>query len=69
MFVVVITVPDQPMIAPRVIGPFDSWDLAQAFSQTLIQKWDATSAEPATATVTRIEEAMPGVVVGELAGE
>ncbi|UQX88026.1 hypothetical protein M6D93_17255 [Jatrophihabitans telluris] len=69
MFVVVITVPDQPMINPRVIGPFDSWDLAQAFSQTLIAKWDATSGENATVTVTRMEDALPGVVVGELAAE
>ena len=66
MFVVIITVTDQPMVAPRAIGPFDSWDLAQAFSQTLMDKWEATNDESATATITRVEEALPGVVVGEL---
>ncbi len=66
MFVVIVTVPDQPMVAPRAIGPFDSWDLAQAFSQTLMDKWEATNDDTAVATVTRVEEALPGVVVGEL---
>lgn len=66
MFVVVVTVPDQPAVAPRAIGPFETYDLAQAFSQTLIDKWSATKNEDAAAHVVRIEEAMPGVVVGEL---
>lgn len=65
MFVVVITDPDQPMVAPRASGPFDTYDAAQAFSQTLLQKWQATSEATPTATVVRVEEALPGVVVGE----
>lgn len=66
MFVVVVTVPDQPAVAPRATGPFETFDLAQAFSQTLIDKWAATKNETATAHVVRVEEGMPGVVVGEL---
>jgi hypothetical protein len=66
MFVVVITQPEEPMISPRAIGPFDTFDQAQAFSQTLLDKWAATSDESPSATVVRIEEALPGVVVGEL---
>jgi hypothetical protein len=66
MFVLVVTEPDQPMIAPRAIGPFDGWDTAQAFSQTLIETWQATKDDVPVATVTRVEEALPGVVVGEI---
>ncbi|MDQ1735928.1 MAG: hypothetical protein QOH56_2179 [Pseudonocardiales bacterium] len=66
MFVVVITEPDQPMVAPRATGPFDTFDLAQAFSQTLIDKWQAAGGDIPSATVVRVEETLPGVVVGEL---
>lgn len=66
MFVAVITHPDQPETPPRAVGPFDTFDLAQAFSQTLVEKWAATNDETPTATVVRVEEDMPGVVVGEL---
>ena len=66
MFVVVITNPEEPMISPRAIGPFDTFDLAQAFSQTLLDKWQATTEATPVATVLRLEQAMPGVVVGEL---
>jgi hypothetical protein len=66
MFVVVITNPDEPFVAPRAVGPFDDYDLAQAFSQTLVEKWQATDGHPPTASVTRVEESHPGVVVGEL---
>ncbi|MGX7681123.1 hypothetical protein ACSMXN_19715 [Jatrophihabitans sp. DSM 45814] len=66
MFVVVITEPDEPMVAPRAVGPFENYDLAQAFSRTLIEKWQATDGQAPAATVVRIEEALPGVVVGEI---
>jgi hypothetical protein len=66
MFVVIITVPDEPAIAPRAVGPFETFDLAQAFSQTLLEKWAAQSNDPPTPTVVRVEEALPGVVVGEI---
>jgi len=66
MFVVVITNPDEPFVAPRAVGPFEDYDLAQAFSQTLIQKWEATGGSLPTASVTRVEETHPGVVIGEI---
>jgi hypothetical protein len=65
MFVVVITDPDQPFVAPRAVGPFDDFDTAQAFSQTLTQKWETSGGSP-TAFVTRVEETQPGVVIGEI---
>src|SRR4051794_40053939 len=66
MFVVVITQPEEPMISPRAIGPFETFDLAQAFSQTLLDKWRAEEESAPQATVVRIEEALPGVVIGEI---
>jgi hypothetical protein len=66
MFVVVITDPDQPFVAPRAVGPFEDYDTAQAFSQTLLDKWESTDDRPPTATVTRVEESHPGVVIGEI---
>jgi hypothetical protein len=65
-FVVVITVPDEPAIAPRAIGPFETFDLAQAFSATLLEKWAAQTNNPPVASVVRVEEALPGVVIGEI---
>ena len=66
MFVVVISNPDEPFVPPRAVGPFDDFDTAQAFSQTLVQKWEATAGSSPTATVTRVEETQPGVVIGEI---
>jgi hypothetical protein len=66
MFVVVVTDPDQPLAPPRAIGPFETYDLGQAFSQTLVAKWEASADSVRTATVVRVEEDIPGVVVGEL---
>jgi hypothetical protein len=66
VFVVVITDPDQPFVTPRAVGPFEEFDLAQAFSQTLVQKWEQAGGNSPTATVTRVEESHPGVVIGEI---
>jgi len=66
MFVVVVTNPDEPFIPPRAVGPFDDYDTAQAFSQTLISKWQSTGDAAPTATVTRVEQTQPGVVIGEI---
>ncbi|HTZ44051.1 MAG TPA: hypothetical protein VMB79_09320 [Jatrophihabitans sp.] len=66
MFVVVITNPDEPFVAPRAVGPFDDYDTAQAFCQTLISRWESTSDRAPTASVTRVEESHPGVVIGEI---
>lgn len=67
MFVVVLTDLEQSaFIAPRAVGPFADFDVAQAFTQTLIDTWDAESGTAPTANVVRVEEDYPGVVVGEL---
>lgn len=66
MFVVVITDPNEPFVPPRAVGPFDDYDLAQAFTQTLLDKWESSSDSPPVATVTRVEESQPGVVIGEI---
>lgn len=67
MFVVVITDNQESDFgaAPRAVGPFESFDAAQAFSLTLIEKWEAEGTAP-NATVVHVEEAYPGVVVGEI---
>jgi hypothetical protein len=66
MFVVVITNPDSPAVPPRAVGPFEDYDTAQAFSQTLLDKWESSGEPPPVATVTRVEESHPGVVIGEI---
>ncbi len=66
MFVVVITDPDAPLVPPRAVGPFEDFDTAQAFSQTLVAKWQDSAGGSPMASVTRVEESQPGVVVGEI---
>lgn len=74
-----MTVPDTPLFAvvlteddssfattPRAVGPFGDFDVAQAFTQTLIERYRAQGAEPPHAAVVRLESDHPGVVVGEL---
>jgi hypothetical protein len=66
MFVVVITDPDAPSVPPRAVGPFEDFDLAQAFSQTLVAKWQSAGGSTPAASVTRVEQSQPGVVIGEI---
>jgi hypothetical protein len=68
MFVVIIgESQEHAFSAPRAVGPFENFDQAQAFSLTLVEKWEAEDGSSApTATVVHLEEAYPGVVVGEL---
>ena len=68
MFVVIIgESQEHAFSAPRAVGPFETFDLAQAFALTLHEKWAAEDGPNApTATVVHLEEARPGVVVGEL---
>ncbi len=68
MFVVVLTGPTGDVFsAPRAVGPFDAFDAAQAFRNTLVDQWKAEAGDDTpTATVVRVEEALPGVVVGEI---
>ena len=68
MFVVILTgEAGQVITAPRAVGPFDNFDAAQSFRNDLVAQWEAagSDAQPA-AVVARVEEAMPGVVVGEI---
>jgi hypothetical protein len=64
-FVVVLTEEGQ-FTPPRAVGPFDDYDVAQTFAQTLVGKWEAQEGEPPQVTVVRVEDAYPGVVVGEI---
>ncbi len=68
MFVIVLTGSGgQAYTNPRAVGPFDSWDEAQRMQQQLITVWESEQpSEVPVATVVRIEEPLPGVVVGEL---
>ncbi len=66
MFVVVLTDEGQQLVGPRAVGPFEDYDQAQACANTLISQWEVESGEAPTATVVRIEEPLPGVVIGEL---
>jgi hypothetical protein len=67
LFVVVLTEDDASFAtAPRAIGPFDNFDIAQAFTQTLAERYRVEGGTAPTATVVRVEADQPGVVIGEL---
>ncbi len=66
VFVVLLTDEGQLLTAPRAVGPFDEFDIAQAFSNTLVQTWKSEEGQAPQATVVRVEEPLPGVVVGEI---
>lgn len=67
LFVVVLTGDAGSFFsAPRAIGPFDDYDVAQAFSQTLAERYRAEGDEPPNVSVVRVESDLPGVVIGEL---
>ena len=65
IFVVVLT-DEQTMATPRAVGPFHDFDVAQAFSLTLLERYQAENANAPAATVVRVESDYPGVVIGEL---
>jgi hypothetical protein len=67
LFVVVLTGSQGGFaITPRAIGPFDNYDVAQAFTLTLAERYEAEGDDAPEATVVRVEPDLPGVVVGEL---
>lgn len=66
MFVVVLTDEGQQLVGPRAVGPFEDWDGAQRFGNALVDQWKVEDGKAPQATVVRIEEPMPGVVVGEI---
>ncbi len=66
LFVVVLTEEDSFATTPRAIGPFDNFDVAQTFSQTLAERYRVEGNEAPNVAVVRVEPDLPGVVVGEL---
>jgi hypothetical protein len=68
LFVVVLTGSADAgfFIAPRAIGPFDDYDVAQAFTLTLAERYQAEGEPAPDATVVRVEPDLPGVVIGEM---
>ncbi len=66
MFVVVLTDEGQQLVGPRAVGPFDDWDAAQQFGRAVVEQWKVEDGQAPLATVARVEEPMPGVVVGEI---
>jgi hypothetical protein len=67
LFVVIVIGDENSFSAiPRAIGPFEDFDVAQAFSLTLIERYRAEGGDVPTASVVRVESDLPGVVVGEM---
>jgi hypothetical protein len=68
LFVVVLTANAEAAFstAPRAIGPFTDFDVAQAFCQSLIERYQAEGEDAPVATVVRVESDQPGVVIGEI---
>jgi hypothetical protein len=68
LFVVVLTGNGDASfsVAPRAIGPFEDFDVAQAFTQTLAERYTSEGEQAPDATVVRVESDQPGVVMGEM---
>ena len=66
MFVVVLTDEGQQLVGPRAVGPFDDFDAAQACRNQLVEQWRVEDGKAPQADVVRVEDPMPGVVVGEI---
>ena len=68
MFVVILTGETGLTVpVPRAVGPFDDWDEANVMATRLVAQFEAEDSEDVpTATVVRVEEPLPGVVVGEM---
>lgn len=66
MFVVVLTDEGQQLVGPRAVGPFDDWDTAQVCLNALVDQWNLEDGKAPQANVVRVEEPLPGVVVGEI---
>jgi hypothetical protein len=67
LFVVIVIGDENSFSAiPRAIGPFEDFDVAQAFSLTLIERYRAEGGDVPTASVVRVESDLPGVVFGEM---
>jgi hypothetical protein len=66
VFVVVLTDEGQQLVGPRAVGPFEDFDDAQACSNALVQQYEVESGKAPQVNVVRVEEPLPGVVVGEI---
>ena len=66
MFVVVLTDEGQQLVGPRAVGPFEDYDAAQKCSNALVEQWEVESGKAPLASVVRVEEPVPGIVVGEI---
>jgi hypothetical protein len=66
MFVVVLTDEGQQLVGPRAVGPFDNYDTAQKCRNELVEQWEVESGKAPEVSVVRVEEPIPGVVVGEM---
>jgi hypothetical protein len=66
MFVVVLTDEGQQLVGPRAVGPFDDFDTASRCGNALVEQWQAESRRAPQVAVVRVEEPVPGIVVGEM---
>jgi hypothetical protein len=66
MFVVVLTDEGQQLVGPRAVGPFEDFDAAQQCGNALIRQWQAEEGKAPQVNVVRVEQPVPGIVVGEI---
>ena len=66
MFVVVLTDAGQQLVGPRAVGPFEAYDAAQRCGNALTEQWEVESGKAPQVSVVRVEEPVPGIVVGEI---
>lgn len=66
MFVVVLTDEGRQLVGPRAVGPFNDFDAGQRCANALVQQWEVESGTAPQVNVVRVEEPIPGVVVGEI---
>jgi hypothetical protein len=66
MFVVVLTDEGQQLVGPRAVGPFEDFDEAQRCGNALVEQWEVEAGKAPQASVVRVEEPVPGIVVGEI---
>jgi hypothetical protein len=66
MFVVVLTDEGQQLVGPRAVGPFEDYDAAQQCGNALVEQWEVEAGKAPQVSVVRVEEPVPGIVVGEI---
>jgi hypothetical protein len=48
------------------VGPFEDFDAAQVCRNALVDQWKLEDGKAPQANVVRVEEPLPGVIVGEI---